>query len=134
MTSPQTVDAYIGSFPEDVQTRLRTLREIIRQVAPAAEASISYGIPAFRVNGTYFVYIAGWKQHLSLYPIPVVDGALAEELAPYRGGKGTLRFKLGEPLPADVVERVVRLLLEQRAVGAAIAGGEDERRGVRGMG
>ena len=63
---------------------------------------------------TDIVYFAGWQRHTSLYPIPDVDEAVEQALTPYRAGKGTLRFRLGEPLPLDLVETIIRLLAEQR--------------------
>ena len=110
----QSVDTYIASFPPEVQAALGTLRATIRKVIPEAEESISYGVPVFKQDGGYVVYFAGWKQHLSLYPILEADEALEAELAPYRSGRGTLRFKLGEPLPTSLIERVVTLLAQQR--------------------
>ena len=113
----KTVDEYIETFPWDVQTVLRSLREIARKALPDAEETISYGIPAYRVDSTDVIYFAGWQRHVSLYPIPVVSGALEKAVGPYRSGKGTLRFRLGEPLPMDVVEKIIALLVEQRRPG-----------------
>ena len=114
MPAVSTVDDYIDTFPPDVQSVLRSLREVAREALPDAEETISYGIPAYRVDGTDVVYFAGWQRHVSLYPIPVVSGALKKAVGPYRSGKGTLRFRLGEPLPMDLVETIIALLVEQR--------------------
>ena len=113
-TRAKTVDDYIRSFPPDVQVVLETLRGLVRRVLPDAEESISYGIPAYRVGGADIVYFAGWQRHTSLYPIPAVSEALEQELKPYRAGRGTLRFRLGEPLPTKLIESVIELLAEQR--------------------
>jgi uncharacterized protein YdhG (YjbR/CyaY superfamily) len=113
-----TVDDYIRSFPEDVQTVLEEVRRTIRSVAPGAEETISYQIPTITLGGKYLVYFAGWKQHISFYPLPNLDQGLEEEIAPYKVGKGTLRFPLGEPIPHDLIKKLVALLVQQRAQGS----------------
>jgi uncharacterized protein YdhG (YjbR/CyaY superfamily) len=117
MSVAKTVDDYIETFPSDIQTVLRSLRAVARTALPDAEETISYGIPAYRVDGTDIVYFAGWQRHVSLYPVPVASGALETAMRPYRSGRGTLRFPLGEPLPMDLVEQIVALLVEQRRPG-----------------
>ena len=114
MGKTTAVEAYIDSFPPQVQAELQSLREAIRRVLPAAEETMSYGIPCYRSGGRDIVFFAGWKQHLSIYPILEVDEALEREVAPYRSGRGTLRFKLGQPLPLDLVERVVAEVFRRR--------------------
>jgi uncharacterized protein YdhG (YjbR/CyaY superfamily) len=108
------VDDYIGSFPEDVQVILEEVRRRIRNVAPSADELITYEIPALAIDGRSLVHFAAWKHHISLYPVPAADGAFGRELERYRAGKGTLSFPLQEPIPYDLIERVVALLLTQR--------------------
>jgi len=110
----KTVDDYIQSFPSDVQVVLETLRALARKALPDADEAISYGIAAYRIDGADIVYFAGWQRHTSLYPIPVVGEDLDQELKPYRSGRGTLRFRLGEPLPTALIEAVIELLAQQR--------------------
>jgi uncharacterized protein YdhG (YjbR/CyaY superfamily) len=109
-----TVDAYIDSFPQDVQRVLQEVRSTILKAVPAAEETISYQMPTVLLDGRYLVYFAAWKHHVGLYPIPPAGEAFERELAPYRASKGTVRFPLGEPLPYDLIERLVTLLVEQR--------------------
>ena len=109
-----TVDDYISSFPDDVQVVLQEIRRTIRAAIPEADETISYRIPTFVLGGRALVYFAGWKHYVSVYPIPDADAALERELAPYRAGKGTLRFPLDEPVPRDLIQRVVADLVEQR--------------------
>lgn len=109
-----TIDDYINSFPEDVQVILEKVRRTIRKVVPGAGETISYQIPTITLNGKYVVYFAAWKHHISVYPLPATDEALEQELAPYRAGKGTARFPLREPIPYDLIERLVALLVKQR--------------------
>jgi uncharacterized protein YdhG (YjbR/CyaY superfamily) len=108
-----SVDEYIDSFPAEVRERLTTVRDIAREVVPDCGERISYGIPTVTLGGRYVVYYSAGKQHIALYPVPA-DEALAQELAAYRAGKGTLRFPLKQPLPTDVVRRVVAALAAQR--------------------
>ena len=114
MATFQTVDAYVASFPPDVQAVLQDVRRTIRKAAPTAEEAISYDIPAYKMHGKGVVSFAGWKRHVSIYPIPAVDDALAKEMAAYRAGKGTLRFPLDKPIPHTLIAQVVTLLIEQR--------------------
>lgn len=109
-----TIDDYISSFPEDVQVILEEVRRTIRNVVPTAGETISYQIPTITINGKYLVYFAAWKHHISLYPIPAADEAFEQELAPYRAAKGTVRFPFRKPIPYDLIERMVALLVKQR--------------------
>ena len=79
-----------------------------------AAETISYQIATFTLNGSAFVYFAGWKHHVAVYPIPSGDEAFERELAPYRAAKGTLKFPLKQPIPFDLIERVAALLAAQR--------------------
>ena len=109
----ETVDEYIESFPDDVRPVLEQVRQTIREAAPPdAVEAISYQIPTFKLRGRYLVYFSGWKNHISLYPMPVGNGALDEELTPYKAGKGTLKFPLENPLPLDLVRKVVAVLIK----------------------
>jgi uncharacterized protein YdhG (YjbR/CyaY superfamily) len=111
----ETVDEYIGAQPPQVRTVLREVRRSALAAAPAAEDAISYQIPALALDGRTLVQYAAWKHHVSVYPVPKDDPDLREELAAYTKGKGTLQFPLSEPVPYDLIERVVAQLLSQRA-------------------
>jgi len=113
-TTFATVDEYIGSFPDDVGIILEEIRHRIRAGVPQAAETISYQIPTFTLDGSAFVYFAGWKHHVAVYPIPSGDEAFERELAPYRAAKGTLKFPLKQPIPFDLIERVAGLLAAQR--------------------
>ncbi len=118
--TPQSIDEYIAGFPADVQALLQQIRATIRDVAPDAEETISYGIPTFRWKGTYLIHFAGYKKHLSLYPAPRGAEAFREELSAYKGGKGTVQFPLDRLIPFDLVRRIVAFRaqeIEQRAGG-----------------
>ena len=115
-----SVDDYIGSFPSDVQEKLQAVREAMRRGAPGTAEAISYGIPTFKLAGRYVIYFAGWKEHIAVYPIPNLDDDLAQQVAPYQSGKGTLKFSLDKPIPYDLIERLAALALAQRR---AVTGG-----------
>ncbi|MGY1896271.1 iron chaperone [Nocardia gipuzkoensis] len=111
---PENIDAYLAGFPDDVREILSGIRAAIRRALPDATEAISYDIPTFKLHGRNVVHLAGWKQHVSLYPIPDGDPALERELEPYRAGKGTLRFRLGEPVPYELIARIATALAERR--------------------
>ncbi|MCI0346136.1 MAG: DUF1801 domain-containing protein [Chloroflexi bacterium] len=114
MATFATVDEYIASFPPEVQRILEEVRAAIRAVVPGSGERITYGIPTFVLDGRYVVYFSGWRRHVSVYPVPDADPQLAKRLAPYRAGKGTLKFALDKPLPIELIQAVARRLLEQR--------------------
>lgn len=112
-TTPQSIADYIEGFPKDVQGRLRRIRSTIRKAAPGAKESISYGIPAFKLNGKALVYFAAFKEHISVYPAPRGAKEFAKELAAYGGGKGTVKFPLSEPVPFDLITRIVKFRVRE---------------------
>jgi uncharacterized protein YdhG (YjbR/CyaY superfamily) len=109
-----SVDDYIATFTPDVQTMLQAIRDTIHVAAPGATESISYQIPTFSIGGRPVVYLAGWKKHISLYPILDLDDALEQQLAPYLSGQGTAKFLLSKPIPHELITVLVQRLVEQR--------------------
>ena len=108
-TDRTPVEEYIDKHPASTQAVLKRVRRIIRRVLPRAEETISYQIPAYRMDGRAVVYFAGWKQHWSLYPVTAaIRAELGLELKPYKFSKGTLRFPLAQPVPGALVERIVK--------------------------
>ena len=106
------VDEYIARFPKEVRESLQKIRRTIKRAAPAAEEKISYQIPAFTWKGKYLVYFAAYKRHVGLYPVPAGDASFKAAVAPYRSGKGTLRFPLDEPLPLGLITKVVKFRMK----------------------
>jgi uncharacterized protein YdhG (YjbR/CyaY superfamily) len=102
-----SIDEYIAGFPAETQKALSELRAIISSAAPGATQLISYSMPTFDLNGRHLVHFAGHSKHVGLYPIPSGIEAFKEELAPYKQGKGSVQFPLGQPLPADLIRRIV---------------------------
>ena len=116
MTSKvNSIDEYIETFPENIQAVLHQVRKTIKAAAPKAGEKISYGIPTFTMNGKYLIYFAGWKSHISIYPIPVGDDAFNQEVAPYVSGKGTLKFPLDKPIPLKLITKIVRLKVAENS-------------------
>lgn len=111
-TNFQSIDEYIAACPPESQAYLQKIRKLIRRLAPDAKERISYQIAAFERNGKNIIHFAGWKKHVSLYPIPAGSEAFERQIAKYVDGKGTLKFPLDEPLPLKLIERVVKLHLE----------------------
>jgi len=103
-----SVDEYIGTFPKETQKILEELRATIKAAAPEAEEKISYQIPTFTLNGKYLIYFAGWKNHISLYPIPSGSEAFNKEVSQYAAGKGTLKFPIDKPLPLKLITKIVK--------------------------
>ncbi len=104
----QTMDEYIGTFPKNVQVILEKLRQTIRKAAPGSEETISYQIPAFKLQGRYLVYFAAWKNHISLYPVPRGDEAFKKEVSSYQTGKGTVQFPIDKSLPLRLIQKIVK--------------------------
>jgi uncharacterized protein YdhG (YjbR/CyaY superfamily) len=108
-----SIDEYISTFPGEIQAVLEKMRQAIQHAAPEAAETMSYGIPTFNLNGKHLVFFAGWKQHISLHPLPAGDEAFQQELAHYKRAKGTIQFPLDKPIPYDFVERIVTLLIRE---------------------
>ena len=115
---PKDIDQYIATFPTEVQTVLEKVRQTIRDAAPDAEETISYEMPAFRQHGI-LVYFAAWTNHIGLYPPISGDKTLEKAVARYAGPKGNLQFPLSEPIPYDLIERIVKLRVKQDSAKAA---------------
>jgi uncharacterized protein YdhG (YjbR/CyaY superfamily) len=129
---PESVDAYIARHPPGVRATLRRVRSVIRKALPAAEETISYQIPCYRLHGTYVVYFAAWKEHYSVYPVTDrVVARVGSQLRPFQVSKGTVRFPLSQPVPARLIERIARCLGQDAAERAAAKAAGAKRSGGR---
>jgi uncharacterized protein YdhG (YjbR/CyaY superfamily) len=115
---PKDIDGYISLFPAVVQAILEKVRTTISHAAPEAKETISYMMPAFKQHGI-LVYFAAWKKHIGLYPPISGDKALEKAVARFAGPKGNLQFPLDEPIPFDLIERIVKLRVMQDNAKAA---------------
>ena len=101
-----TIDEYIATFPTDIQERLQQVRATIKAAAPDATEKISYQMPTFFLNGN-LVHFAAFKNHIGFYPAPRGIEAFKDELAQYKGAKGSVQFPLDQPMPLDLIRRIV---------------------------
>ena len=108
-----SVDEYIASFEGDVRDRLEAIRTVVREAAPDAFEVISYGMPAYKMK-RILVYFAAHKNHIGLYPTPTATGAFKEELKPYEAGKGSIKFPNDEPIPYDLIRRIVEFRVREQ--------------------
>jgi uncharacterized protein YdhG (YjbR/CyaY superfamily) len=108
-----TMDEYIAQFPKNVRDVLEELRRIIRESAPEAEETISYGIPTFDLNGKHLVHFAAYKNHVGFYPTFSGIKAFKKELSPFNTSKGTVQFPLDKPIPFDLVKKIVRFRVKE---------------------
>lgn len=110
---PTSVDAYLAGQPAAERAVLQRIRETIHRAVPGTGEKISYAIPAATIDGRVFIFFAGWKAHVSVYPVPDGDEAFDQAIAPYNTGKGTLKFPLGETIPYDLIAQVAVRLAER---------------------
>jgi len=103
----QSVDDYIAGFPDETCAVLEEIRAIVRAAAPDATETMSYAIPTFDLGGRHLVHFAGYGRHVGFYPTPEGIAAFKDELTAYRTAKGSVQFPLGEPLPTDLIRRMV---------------------------
>jgi uncharacterized protein YdhG (YjbR/CyaY superfamily) len=113
-----SIDEYMVNFPEDVQAKLQALRTTIREAAPEAQEAISYGMPTFKLKGN-LVHFAAFKNHIGFYPVPSGIAAFQEELSVYKQGKGSVQFPLDEPLPLELVRKIVQFRITENLEKAA---------------
>ena len=109
-----SVDDYVAAQPPDVQRILGEIRHRVERAAPGVVETISYDIPTFKLDGRTLIYVAAWKQHIAVYPIPKRDTELQHDVERFQSGKGTLKFMLDEPFPYDLFDRLVRAALDAR--------------------
>ena len=112
---PANINAYIAASPKDVQKILEQVRLAVRKAAPGAEETISYGIPAFRYKGWVIIYFAGYKNHIGFYATPSGHAAFAKELSKYKQGRGSVQFPLDQPMPLNLITRMVKFRVQQQA-------------------
>lgn len=122
MESPKsaicTVDEYIKQQSENVQVILSQIRKIILDAAPSAEEKISYKMPAYFDHGA-LVYFAAFTNHIGFYSLPSGTAAFQKELGKYKMGKGSIQFPLDQPIPLDLIKKIVLFRLKENIVKAS---------------
>ncbi len=112
MKQYRLVDEYLTNFTGDVREKLDELRALILATAPGAEECISYGMPAYKMNGP-LVYFAGYKSHIGFYPTSTPIKALAKDLTKYKTSKGAIQFSLDEKIPKGLIQKIVRFKIKE---------------------
>jgi uncharacterized protein YdhG (YjbR/CyaY superfamily) len=107
-----TIDEYIETFELKIQKTLNEIRNFIKNEVPEAAEKISYGMPTFFLNGN-LIHFAAFKDHYSFFPSPSRIGVFEKELAPYRTGKGTLSFPLDQPIPWEIIKKVIQFRVKE---------------------
>ena len=107
-TDFQSFDEYIAACPPNSQSYLQQIRKLIHSLVPEAKEKISYQIACFELNGRNLIHFAGWKKHISLYPVPAGSEAFNREISNYADGKGTVKFLLDKPIPIKLVRQIVK--------------------------
>jgi uncharacterized protein YdhG (YjbR/CyaY superfamily) len=105
-STANSIDQYIAEFPPETQRVLAEMRALIKASAPDATEKISYAIPTFHLNGN-LAHFAAFEKHIGFYPGPSGILAFQEDLKPYKSAKGSVQFPLGQPLPTDLIRRIV---------------------------
>lgn len=117
-TDYNPIDDYIAGFPPAVQQILQTIRATIQEAAPEATEAISYQMPTFKLHGN-LVHFAAYKSHIGFYPVPTGIEAFKEELSVYKQGKGSVQFPLDQPMPYDLIRRIVAFRVAENVAKAA---------------
>jgi len=117
-SKPATIDEYIAGFPAETQVLLQQVRATVQAAAPDATEAIRYAIPTFILNGN-LVHFAGFKNHIGFYPAPTGAEAFKNELSVYKTGKGSVQFPLDQPMPLDLISRIVQFRVAEVSQKAA---------------
>lgn len=116
--SVRSIDDYIAQFSPDIQEKLKTLRNVIKEAAPGAQEKISWQMPTFVLHGN-LVHFAVHKRHIGFYPGPSGIDAFAQELSRYKRSKGAVQFPIDKPLPYELVSKIVRFRVAENVRLAA---------------
>jgi uncharacterized protein YdhG (YjbR/CyaY superfamily) len=110
---PCNIDEYIANFPKETQIILEKIRTTIKNIVPESEETISYAMPAFKLNKKALVYFAGYKNHIGFYATPTGHKEFKEELSNFKQGKGSVQFPLDTQIPYDLIKRIVKFRVEE---------------------
>ena len=120
MPVPTSVDAYAAALADQPRQILDAIRRLIAVRIPSVQESIRYQMPVFTVDSIYLVYVGAWKHHIGMYPIPTLPTNLEADIAPYRTKTDTVRFLYKQPIPYELIERLVDELVVCRGVGEGV--------------
>jgi uncharacterized protein YdhG (YjbR/CyaY superfamily) len=119
----RNIDEYIAGFPENIQEKIKRIRQVIKESAPGAREAISYGMPTYKLNGN-LVHFAAFKDHIGFFPTPTGVSAFKKELSLYGTSKGTIRFPLDKPIPFELIKKIVKFRVSE-------ASGKDKSEGAK---
>ena len=117
----ETIDEYIATFPKETQKILEEIRATIKAAAPEAEEKISYQMPTFYLNGN-LIHFAAFKNHIGIYPTPSGTQAFKDEISIYQGAKGSIRLPIDEPMPLELIGRIVKFRVAENLTKAKAKG------------
>jgi uncharacterized protein YdhG (YjbR/CyaY superfamily) len=118
-----SIDEYFAGFPKEIQKILGQIRSTIEKAAPGAEEKISYAIPTFALNRKNLVHFAAFKNHIGFYPAPTGTDAFKKELSVYKAGKGSVQFPLRQPMPLDLITKIVAFRVKETLQKATVKKG-----------
>jgi len=121
-----SIDEYIATFPEDIQKKLQDIRATIKAAAPEAQEKISYQLPTYFLQGN-LVHFAAFKNHIGFFPVPSGMEAFKDELSAYETSKGGVRFPLNQPLPLELINRIVKFRVAENLKHAELKAGKKKR-------
>jgi uncharacterized protein YdhG (YjbR/CyaY superfamily) len=112
------VDIYISTFPIETQERLEQMRKLLKETVPGAKEVISYGIPTYVLHGN-LIHFGGFKNHMGFYPGPNAIVTFKEDPVNFKQAKGSIQFPLSQPIPLDIVKKIVLHRVEENKLKAA---------------
>lgn len=120
MTTRDAVDTYLANLPADRRDAMQQIRSAALSAAPGATEVITYGMPGLKTHGRFLVSYDAFKAHYSLFPASdAVAETLGAEIQPFLSGRGTIRFPADQPLPVDLVARIVAIRVTENDAAAA---------------
>jgi len=102
------IEKYISQYPAGTQDILRKIRTLIKSIAPNVEELIAYRMPCYKTHKKPLVYFAAFEKHIGLYATPSGHTEFKDELSKYKQGKGSVQFPLDQPIPYELIERIVK--------------------------
>ena len=112
----KTVDEYIKTFPRDVGSKLKAIRDLVKSGAPGAVEGISYGIAGYKLNAKPLVYFAGYGGHIGFYPTPSAVKYFNKELMGYKTSKGAVQLPLDKPVPTALLKKIIQFRVKEVSV------------------
>jgi len=124
-TGFDSIDEYIATFPAEIQKILEEIRATIKAAAPEAEEKISYQMPTFTLKGN-LVHFAAFKKHIGFYPVPTGIEKFKKELSVYQGSKGSVQFPLDQPIPYNLIGKIVKFRVKENLAKAEAKGKKEK--------